>query len=265
MRNFVLAVVFLAVAMSATGSTLSYDRYNNYWSTTDCAYGPITSCDFSGSWSYGTTTINTSANSDSYNNGIQNVTWIASGLTTTTLDAFGNYRGSSLSADNWGSGWEQYGSTTYTNTTSSSSYADTTGFSELGGASNYTTDIVAGFMSYFYSCDIAGLCTEYVISDSTDDQWVSEQSWWTNYKFGQYQDSGYWSNAVHNQFPSAQLDTFKFNRDGSPLASATTTNAPEADTNLLTGLSLMIPVLYIRYRRRTTRAQLCPHSGKYGR
>jgi hypothetical protein len=247
-RYLFLLVLLFALSSAASAGVITYDRYNNGNNLSSCNNGVVSFCQFSGWWSYGNTTVSTNADSGTYTNGIGDVAWIAAGKTVTDIDGYGTYNGINTWGYNWGSGSQRNDSTTNTNSNWSNSFADTSGYLSLAGGNSYTTDLFAGFYSYYYTCNTAGLCTQYSTSNSNLDRSYQATGWWTSFNFGQYQDSGSWQDAYRQQFPDARFDVYQYNLDGSPVS-----NTPEPGTAAMMGIGLLGAAALMRRRRQPPR------------
>lgn len=232
MRNFLLLVLLLVLAVSASGSTISYDRYNSYDGTNDCTYGLTSACSFSGWWAYGNTTVS----SDTYSGTYNGTTWVSAGSSTTNVDGYGTYKGINKWGKDWGAGAQSSDSITLTNTSWTSNYADTTGYSSLNGGSSNQKDSFAGFFSYYYTCD-HGVCTQYNTAIMNTDREYEALGWWASFRFGQFTDGGTWESSFRDQFPDAIFNITQFLQDGTPMEALGP--VPEPGTFVLLGAGLV--------------------------
>ncbi len=244
--NFLTILFFVfAATASATPITVenySYGTYNNE----PCSYGTVTSCNYSGTWAYGTTTTDSGAGNGSYYDGwfARDVFWVNSWKTVSYQDSYGEYSGVDMWGADWGSGSQLSTSTVTTQMNNTYSYADTTGYSSIGGSTSVDTYKTKSFSSYYYTCDDLGLCTQTSIWNNNAQRSYESFGWWTAYMFGQYQNSDTWQYAFKESFPDAQMHTTQWSKYGyaqvpSVFPSEKPSDTPEPASLGLIGLGLL--------------------------
>ena len=213
MRFFSFFVLFLALALAASGTSLTITTplYDNWGGSSSCNYGTITTCSYSNWWSNGIRQDTTWSDAGSYGG----TSWVSVGQSQYYNYAWGNSWGSSFFSADGGGGWSSSDSYNQSLGSWTGQSLDTNGFGNSWGGADTQTNHTLWNSIYTWACTGAW-CHQDTWWWSSNQYDYNASGWWMTMLFGEYYNSGNWENAFSTLTPDAGHYVYDWNRYGQP-------------------------------------------------